>query len=88
MDNAKGSKMISNQKHLVNYLQASIDAMLLVIDLEQYETHMAHPNSTYTKILNDMRFMLDAETALLRRQAIGPGPVVDKNGQLLVYNNS
>ncbi len=62
--------MITNQKHLVNYLQASIDAMLLVIDMEQHETHLAHPNATYTKILNDMRSMLDAETALLRRQEV------------------
>ena len=61
--------MISNQKHLVNYLQAAIDAMLLVIDLEQHETHMAHPNPSYTKILNDMRCKLDGETALLRSQA-------------------
>jgi len=62
--------MISNQKHLVNYLQASIDAMLLVIDMEQHETHNAHPNWTYSQILNDMRSMLDAETALLRRQEV------------------
>ena len=62
--------MITSQKHLVNSLQASIDAMLLVIDMEQVITHLAHPNATYTKILNDMRSMLDAEKALLRRQEV------------------
>jgi len=62
--------MITDQQRLVNYLQAAIDALLLVIDLEQKITHLAHPNATYTKILNDMRSMLDAETALLRRQEV------------------
>jgi len=63
--------MITNQQQLVvNSLQASIDAMLLVIDMEQKITHLAHPNATYTKILNDMRSMLDAEKALLRRQEV------------------
>ena len=62
--------MITDQQRLVNYLQAAIDALLLVIDLEQKITHNAHPNPSYTKILNDMRSKLDAETALLRRQEV------------------
>ena len=62
--------MITDQQRLVNYLQAAIDAMLQVIDLEQKITHNAHPNWTYRLILNDMRFKLDGETALLRRQEV------------------
>ena len=62
--------MITDQQRLVNYLQAAIDALLLVIDLEQHITHLAHPNPAYTKILNDMRCQLDGETALLRRQEV------------------
>jgi len=70
MDNAKRSKMIADQQRLMYYLQASIDSLLLVIDLEQKITHNAHPNWTYSQILNDMRSMLDGETALLRRQEV------------------
>ena len=62
--------MIADQQRLMYYLQASIDALLLVIDLEQKITHNAHPNWTYSQILNDMRSMLDAEKALLRRQEV------------------
>ncbi len=62
--------MITDQQALVNYLQTAIDAMLLVIDLEQKITHNAHSNWTYNLILNDMRFKLDGETALLRRQEV------------------
>ena len=62
--------MITDQQRLVNSLQAAIDAMLLVIDLEQKITHAAHPNPSYTKILNDMRCKLDGEWALLRRQEV------------------
>ena len=61
--------MITDQQRLVNSLQTAIDAMLLVIDLEQKMTHNAHPNWTYSQILNDMRSMLDSEKALLRSQA-------------------
>jgi hypothetical protein len=43
---------------------------LLVIDLEQKITHNAHPNWTYSQILNDLRCQLDGETALLRRQEV------------------
>jgi hypothetical protein len=43
---------------------------LLVIDLEQKITHNAHPNWTYSQILNDLRCQLDAETDLLRRQEV------------------
>ena len=60
--------MIADQQRLTYYLQAAIDDLLLVIDLEQKMTHNAHPNWTYSQILNDMRSMLDAEKALLRRQ--------------------
>jgi hypothetical protein len=66
----KELEMITDQQRLVNYLQAAIDAMLQVIDLEQKITHNAHPNWTYRLILNDMRFKLDGETALLRRQEV------------------
>jgi hypothetical protein len=62
--------MITDQQRLVNYLQAAIDALLLVIDLEQKITHNAHPNWTYSQILNDLRCQLDAETALLRSQEV------------------
>jgi hypothetical protein len=62
--------MIADQQRLMYYLQAAINDLLLVIDLEQKITHNAHPNPSYTKILNDMRCQLDAETALLRRQEI------------------
>jgi hypothetical protein len=62
--------MITDQQRLVNYLQAAIDALLLVIDLEQKITHNAHPNCTYSQILNDLRCQLDAETDLLRRQEV------------------
>ena len=62
---SKGSKMITDQHQLVNALQAAIDAMLQVIDLEQKITHNAHPNWTYSQILNDMRCELDAEWARL-----------------------
>jgi hypothetical protein len=62
--------MITDQQRLVNYLQAAIDALLLVIDLEQKITHNAHPNWTYSQILNDLRCQLDAETDLLRRQEV------------------
>ena len=62
--------MITDQQRLVNSLQAAIDAILLVIDLEQHITHLAHPNPSYTKILNDMRSKLDGEWALLRRQEV------------------
>ena len=60
--------MISNQKHLVNYLQASIDALLLVIDLEQKITGAAQQHPFYKNILDDMRCKLDGEWALLRSQ--------------------
>ena len=53
--------MITDQHQLVNALQAAIDAMLQVIDLEQKITHNAHPNWTYSQILNDMRCELDVE---------------------------
>jgi hypothetical protein len=43
---------------------------LLVIDLEQKITHNAHPNWTYSQILNDLRCQLDGEWALLRRQEV------------------
>ena len=62
--------MIADQQRLTYYLQASIDNLLLVIDIEQKITHNAHPNWTYSQILNDMRCQLDAETALLRRQEV------------------
>ena len=62
--------MITEQWLLVNSLQAAIDAMLLVIDLEQKITHAAHPNPFYKNILNDMRCKLDGEWALLRRQEV------------------
>ena len=62
--------MITDQQRLVNYLQAAIDALLLVIDLEQKITHLAHPNPAYTLILNDLRCKLDGEWALLRRQEV------------------
>jgi len=62
--------MIADQQRLMYYLQASIDALLLVIDLEQKITHNAHPNWTYSQILNDLRCQLDGETALLRRQEV------------------
>jgi len=62
--------MIADQQRLTYYLQAAIDDLLLVIDLEQKMTHNAHPNWTYSQILNDMRSMLDAEKALLRRQEV------------------
>jgi len=62
--------MIADQQRLMYYLQAAIDDLLLVIDLEQKITHNAHPNPSYTKILNDMRCQLDGETALLRRQEV------------------
>ena len=62
--------MITDQQRLVNYLQAAIDALLLVIDLEQKITHNAHPNWTYSQILNDLRCQLDGEIALLRRQEV------------------
>jgi len=62
--------MITDQQRLVNSLQTAIDAMLLVIDLEQKITHNAHPNWTYNLILNDLRFKLDGEWALLRRQEV------------------
>jgi len=62
--------MIADQQRLMYYLQAAINDLLLVIDLEQKITHNAHPNATYTKILNDMQCQLDAETALLRRQEV------------------
>jgi|LakMenE01Jun11ns_1017448.scaffolds.fasta_scaffold9189540_1 hypothetical protein len=58
--------MTTDQQRLVNYLQTAIDALLLVIDLEQKITHNAHPNWTYSQILNDLRCQLDGETALLR----------------------
>ena len=60
--------MITDQQRLVNYLQAAIDALLLVIDLEQKITHNAHPNWTYSQLLNDLRCQLDGEWYLLRRQ--------------------
>ena len=62
--------MITDQQRLVNYLQASIDGLLLVIDLEQKITHNAHPNWTYSQILNDLRCQLSGETALLRSQEV------------------
>jgi len=62
--------MITDQQRLVNYLQAAIDALMLVIDLEQKITHNAHPNWNYSQILNDMRSKLDGEWALLRRQEV------------------
>ena len=62
--------MIADQQRLMYYLQASIDSLSLVIDLEQKMTHNPHPNWTYSQILNDMRSMLDAEAALLRRQEV------------------
>jgi hypothetical protein len=62
--------MITDQQRLVNYLQTAIDSLLLVIDLEQKITHNAHPNWTYSQILNDLRCQLDGETALLRRQEV------------------
>ena len=62
--------MIADQQRLMYYLQASIDALLLVIDLEQKITHNAHPNWTYSQILNDLRCQLDGEWALLRRQEV------------------
>ena len=62
--------MIADQQRLTYYLKAAIDALLLVIDLEQKMTHNVHPNWTYSQILNDMRSMLDAEKALLRRQEV------------------
>lgn len=62
--------MIADQQRLTYYLQAAIDDLLLVIDLEQKMTHNAHPNWTYSQILNDMRSMLDAEKALLRQQEV------------------
>ena len=62
--------MIADQQRLTYYLQAAIDALLLVIDLEQKMTHNPNPNWTYSQILNDMRSMLDAEKALLRRQEV------------------
>ena len=62
--------MIADQQRLTYYLQAAIDDLLLVIDLEQKMTHNAHPNWTYSQSLNDMRSMLDAEKALLRRQEV------------------
>ena len=62
--------MIADQQRLTYYLQAAIDDLVLVIDLEQKMTHNAHPNWTYSQILNDMRSMLDAEKALLRRQEV------------------
>lgn len=62
--------MIADQQRLTYYLQAAIDDLLLVIDLEKKMTHNAHPNWTYSQILNDMRSMLDAEKALLRRQEV------------------
>lgn len=62
--------MLADQQRLTYYLQAAIDALLLVIALEQKMTHNAHPNWTYSQILNDMRSMLDAEKALLRRQEV------------------
>ena len=56
------------QNSLVAKLKAAIAAVEEVIALEQKMTHNAHPNWTYSQILNDMRSMLDAEKALLRRQ--------------------
>jgi hypothetical protein len=60
----------TDQQRLVNYLQTAIDSLLLVIDLEQKITHNAHPNWTYSQILNDLRCQLDGEAALLRRQEV------------------
>ena len=58
------------QNSLVAKLKAAIAAVEEVIALEQKMTHNANPNWTYSQILNDMRSMLDAEKALLRRQEV------------------
>ena len=61
--------MITDRQRLVNSLQAAIDAMLLVIDLELKITGAAQQHPFYKNILDDMRCTLDGETALLRSQA-------------------
>ena len=62
--------MIADQQRLTYYLQAAIDDLLLVIDLEQKITHAAQQHPFYKNILDDMRCKLDGETALLRRQEV------------------
>jgi hypothetical protein len=58
------------QHSLVTKLKEAIASVEEVIALEQKMTHNAHPNWTYSQILNDMRSMLDAEKALLRSQEV------------------
>jgi hypothetical protein len=62
--------MITDRQRLVNSLQAAIDAMLLVIDLELKITGAAQQHPFYKNILDDMRCKLDGETALLRGQEV------------------
>ena len=65
----KEHKMITDQQRLVDSLQAAIDALLLVIDLEQKITGAAQQHPFYKNILDDMRCKLDGEWALLRSQS-------------------
>jgi len=61
-----------NQFNLVDKLKTAVGAVKDVIALERYYSHNPHPNKTYSKILQDLVYMLDAETALLRQpSAIG-----------------